>query len=204
MRRLRVASAFLLVLGNMVGGCAGAGEYVWFHQLTPETTRASNEYIIGVGDTISIRVLASGTPREEMTLHQKLRADGRLGILLIGEVEAKGKRPSALKAELEGRLKDYIVSPSVSVNIDKAPPATVLLLGEVAKPGPYPIDQDPRLVHALAMAGGLTDYASRSDIFVVRTEPKPMRIRFTYETISRNIGGAGEFPLRRGDLVEVE
>jgi polysaccharide export outer membrane protein len=59
-------------------------------------------------------------------------------------------------------------------------------------------------VHALAAAGGLTDYASRDRIFVVRSEPKPMRIRFRYEAIYRNAGGAGDFVLHRGDVVEVE
>jgi polysaccharide biosynthesis/export protein len=191
------AAAFFLGLG--VGGlhCAGPGEYVWFERLAPEGAPASPEYVIGVGDMLSIRVLG----HEEMVVHQRVRADGRVALLLIGDVEAKGKRPSALKAELEGRLKDYLVSPSVVVNVDEAAPMTVTLLGEVQKPGVYPLDEDPRLAHALAMAGGLTDYASRSGIYVVRAAE---RIRFTYEAISRNVGGAGEFPLRRGDLVEVE
>jgi polysaccharide export outer membrane protein len=180
--------------------CAGSGQYVWFQQLPPETTLANSEYVIGVGDIVSIRVLG----REEMTLRERVRADGRVSLLLIGDVEARGKRPSALKAELEGRLKDYIVSPSVVVNIDETQPTTVLLLGEVAKPGTYPLEQDPRLLHALSLGGGLTDYASRSGIFVVRSEPKPIRIRFTFDAIRRNIGGAGDFQLRRGDLVEVE
>jgi polysaccharide export outer membrane protein len=193
-------STIVLLTAIAAGGCSGSGSYVWYQPLRAETALASNEYIIAVGDTVSIRVLG----HEEMTLRQRVRADGRLALLLIGDVEAAGKRPSALKAELEGRLKDYIVSPSVAVNIDEAQPMTVLMLGEITRPGVFPLDQDPRLVHALALAGGLTDYASRDSIFVVRSEPKPERIRFKYEAISRNLGGAGDFPLRRGDVVEVE
>ncbi len=200
MRRLRVTAAACLVLVGLAAGCAGAGEYVWFQQLPAETALTSNEYVIGVGDIVSIRVLG----HEEMTLRQRVRADGRLALLLIGDVEAKGKRPSALKAELEGRLKDFIVSPSVAVNIDEASPTTILVLGEVSKPGAYPLDQDASLAHALAVAGGLTDYASRSGIFVVRGDPKATRIRFTYQAVYRNVGGAGDFQLHRGDLVEVE
>jgi polysaccharide export outer membrane protein len=168
--------------------------------MRPETALASSEYIIGIGDVVSIRVLG----HEEMTVHQRVRPDGRLALLLIGDVDVKGKRPSGLKAELEGRLKDYIVSPSVAVNIEETQPLTVLFIGEVAKPGAYPLDQDPRLAHALVLAGGLTDFASRTGIFVVRGEPKPTRIRFNYMDIYRNIGGAGDFQLRRGDMVEVE
>jgi len=181
-------------------GCGSSGQYVWFQDLTPEASAANREYLIGVGDTLNVRVLG----HEEMTVRQVVRSDGRIAMLLIGEVEAKGKRPSALKAELEGRLKDYIVSPSVAVNIDLVPPLTVVLLGEVAKPGAYPLEQDPSLAHAIALAGGLSAYANRSSIFLVRPGPKPTRIRFTYESIYRNVGGAGEFPLNRGDLIEVE
>jgi polysaccharide export outer membrane protein len=198
--RLQRAAAIGIVAGSTLAGCAGAGEYVWFQQLPPETAQLNNEYVIGVGDLLSIRVLG----REEMTVKQRVRADGRIALLLIGDVDAKGKRPNALKGELEGRLKDYIVSPSVVVNIEEALPMTILLLGEVAHPGAYPLEQDPRLAHALALAGGLTDYASRSSIFVVRSQPRPLRIRFTYDSIYRNTDGAGDFLLHRGDLVEVE
>lgn len=198
--RLAYARASILLLGMTIGACAGPGEYVWFRDLPPGTTQTNTEYIIGVGDVVSIRVLG----REEMTVKERVRSDGRLGLLLIGDVVAKGKRPSALKAELEGRLKDYIVSPSVVVNIEEVQPTDILILGEVTRPGAYPLNDDPRLAHALAVAGGLTLYASRDSIFVVRAEPGPMRIRFSYNAISRNIGRAGDFPLHRGDIVEVE
>src|SRR5258708_28619995 len=91
--------AALLCVG-IAPACAGAGEYVWFAQLPSEATLASAEYVIAVGDLVSVKVLG----HEEMTLKERARSDGRLALLLIGEVEAKGKRPSALRAELQGRL----------------------------------------------------------------------------------------------------
>jgi polysaccharide export outer membrane protein len=198
--RKHAAALSTLLSASVSAGCAGPGEYVWFQQMPSEVRRANNEYVIGVGDTLSVRVLG----REEMTVKEKVRADGRIALLLIGEVEARGKRPSALKAELEGRLKDFIVSPSVVVNVDEAQPFLVLLMGEVARPGAVLLDQDPRLAHALAMGGGLSDYASWSGIYVVRSEPRPLRIRFTFDAIRRNAGGAADFELHPGDLVEVE
>jgi polysaccharide export outer membrane protein len=198
--RLLAPVACASVLAAASSGCANTGQYVWYAQLPPQAEQQANEYVIAAGDTVSIRVLG----HDEMTLREKVRSDGRIALLLIGDVIAAGKRPSALKAELEGRLKDYIVSPSVSVNIDEVQALTVLVLGEVLKPGVIPLEQDPRLARAIALAGGLTDYASRSSIYVVRGQPKPVRIRFTYESIYRDISGAGDFPLQRGDLIEVE
>jgi polysaccharide export outer membrane protein len=193
-------AAACLVLGGVHGGCAGPGEYVWFQQLRPETSQATPEYVIGVGDVIDIRVLG----HEELALKQRVRSDGRVALLLIGDVEAKGKRPSALKAELEGRLKDYVVSPTVSVNVDESQPITVLFFGEVGHQGAVSLEHDRRLVHALALAGGLSDFASHNGIFVVRRGPNPIRVRFNYESIYRNVGNAGDFQLQRDDIVEVE
>ncbi len=197
---LRVLFSFSMAATAMAATACGHGQFVWFQDLPTTTALANGEYIIGIGDVISIRVLG----HEEMSLKQRVRSDGRLGLLLIGDVDAKGKRPSALKAELEGRLKDYIVSPSVAINVDETLPANVVVLGEVAKPGVLPLEPDPRLSRALATSGGLTDFASRNAVFVVRSEPRPVRIRFTYQAITRNVGGAGDFELHRGDIVEVE
>jgi polysaccharide export outer membrane protein len=198
-RRCGAAASSLVAVSALVG-CSGLGQYVWFEQLPPEARESRDEYLIGVGDLVNIHVLG----HDDMNVHQRVRADGRLALLLIGEVDAKGKRPSALRAELEGRLKDYIVSPSVVVNIEESRPLTVLLLGEVARPGAYPLEHDARLAHALALGGGLTEFASRDGIFVVRGDPTPVRIRFTYEAVRRNVGRAGEFQLRPGDIVEIE
>src|ERR1700722_13345924 len=86
---LGVWIAALLAIGAY--GC-GHGQYVWFQELPATTALANSEYVIGVGDVVSIRVLG----HEEMSLKQRVRSDGRLALLLVGDVEAKGKRPSAL------------------------------------------------------------------------------------------------------------
>ncbi len=198
-RRLGMGVAGFSLVG-FIAGCSGPGQYVWFDRLPQDKLMSGNEYFIDVGDMVSIKVLG----HDEMTVRDRVRPDGRLALLLIGEVIAAGKRPGALRAELEGRLKDFIVSPSVVVNIDESQPPTVLLLGEVTRPGGYPLEHDLRLAHALALGGGLTEYASRSGIYVVRDRPAPMRIRFTYDAVTRNVGRAGEFQLHAGDVVEVE
>ena len=61
-----------------------------------------------------------------------------------------------------------------------------------------------RLVDALAKSGGLNDFADDTKIFVLRQFPSFRRIRFKWEDILRNEGGAASFPLRSGDVIVVE
>jgi polysaccharide export outer membrane protein len=191
----------LLALAFASAACAGPGTFVWYSQVPPDPLGSSRELTIHPGDTVSIRVLG----HDEMTLaKEKVRSDGRIAFPLIGEVEASGKRPASLRAELEGRLKDYIVSPSVMLNVDEVQPITVVVMGEVNKPGVLTLEPTTGIAQALAASGGLTEYASRDRIFIVRQQPKHMRIRFTYETVSRDEGHAAGFPLRTGDVVVVE
>jgi polysaccharide export outer membrane protein len=181
-------------------GCSGPGTYVWYSSLPAGAANANGDYLINVGDTVEVRVLG----HEDVSVKEKVRVDGRIAIPLIGEVEARAKRPSALRAELEGRLKDYIVSPSITINVVEVQLMTILLLGEVLHPGVFQVERNVPLAHALALGGGLTEYASRDSIFLVRQQPTPVRVRFTYQAVMRDERQAGEFPLQPGDLVEVE
>ena len=198
--RMPALIAMLSLSSLALTACAGPGEYVWFNEVPRDTAPPSNDYVINVGDLISIRALS----HDEMTTRVKVRTDGRIAIPILGEIEARGKRPGALRAELEARLKDYLVTPSVTVNVEEAQPITITVLGEVLRPGTYNIDPTYGVAAALALGGGVTEYASRDSIYVVRSMPKHQRIRFTYEAVSRGQNGAGAFPLRAGDVVVVE
>lgn len=179
-------------------GCASQGKYVWVDAVPPDPPTA-REYVIQNGDLLEIRVLT----QDAMTTKARVRSDGRIAMPLLGDVEVRGKRPSALRAELEARLKDYLVAPSVTVSVEEARPVTVSVLGEVGHPGVVTVDWNGTVAEALAAAGGLTDYASRDGIYVVRANP-PMRVRFTYRAITRGEGRAPTFALHAGDVVVVE
>jgi polysaccharide export outer membrane protein len=201
MGRLRPILFFVfacLALALPLGGCAEAGSYVWFSDLPPEAR--SNEYLVGVGDLVTIRVLG----HEEMTTRARVRGDGRLAVPMIGEVEAQGKRPEAIRTEIEARLKAYLVMPSVTFIVDETPPGSIAVLGEVMRPGVFPLDPNMRIAQAIALGGGINEFASRDRIFVVRTAPKAERIRFTYKALTRDEANAAAFPLRSGDIVVVE
>ena len=192
---------FALPVLVSITGCASAGTFVWYQDVDKsEWGTDLTEYVIGVGDTINIRVYE----QEGLSSILKIRRDGRVALPLAGEFSAAGKHPSQLAREIEAHLKEFIVSPRVTVNIEISQPVTVTAIGEIAKTGPLTLEPPARLIEAIAEAGGPNDYANKSRIFVLRQFPKFQRIRFTYDAIVHNEAGAAGFQLRTGDVIVFE
>lgn len=196
--RIAVAAAWA-GLACAAAGCAGPGSYVWFTDV-PRDQRAG-DYRVAAGDVLVVRVVG----HEEMTTRARVRSDGGIAIPFVRDsIIARGKTPDGLSREIEGDLAKFFNTPSVSVNVEETLAANVAVLGEVAHPGVYPLGARLALSQALALGGGVTEFASRDRIFIVRAEPSRQRIRFTYEAVTRDEGGAGEFLLQPGDVVVVE
>lgn len=200
--RLRSSLAAVALGLWFATACGASGPFVWYHDLPrTEWDSSPGEYVIGVGDGLTVTVYA----QEAMSTHGKIRSDGRIAVPLIGEVVAAGKHPSALAREIEGRVGQFIQQPHVTVNVDDVQPVVVSFLGEVSKVGSLTLERSSvTLLQGLAQAGGPTDFANRSRIFVLRKTPEFRRIRFTYDDLVENRGGAALFPLRTGDVVVVE
>ncbi|HEY1958241.1 MAG TPA: polysaccharide biosynthesis/export family protein [Polyangiaceae bacterium] len=189
-----------LVLLLAVASCGTTGSFVWVQDL-PAASEVSGEYLIHTGDIVNVRVVS----QDGLATRARVRPDGRIALPLLGEVEVRGKRPSALRSELEARLKPFFVAPSVTVNIDEFAPRQVTVIGEVTHPGVFPIEmRGAGVAQALADAGGFTDYADRSRIFVLRSGERAERIRFTYDAITRGDSAAARFVLQSGDVIVVE
>lgn len=181
--------------------CGGQGSYVWYKELPAgEWYVKPARYVIAVGDSVQIRVY----DQENLSFRGKIRADGLIDLPLVGEVAAAGKQPAALARELEGRLRAFIVNPHVTVNVEDTQPTLVSVLGEVNARGTLSLAPPANLSQALAQAGGLTEFAAEDSIFVMRQAPVFRRIRFSYEAVKHNYGGAAAFPLKSGDLIVVE
>jgi len=198
---LRNVHVLLLGLAMSVSACSGGGSYVWVDDLHAPPAPPPSEYVIAAGDVLDIRVLG----HEELSDPKvRVRDDGRVAMPILGELNARGVKPSALRSELEARLKDYVKEPSVTVNVDEMHRPAISILGEISHPGTYPVEPGEGLAQVLAGAGGVTEFANRSRIFVVRTGPSPLRVRFTYDSLIHGDAAAAAFVLRAGDVVVVE
>ncbi len=190
----------LVLLG--LAACSSPGQFVWVAQLPAQYTARPSEkdYRIRDGDMLNVKVFN----QEAMSTRERVRSDGRVALPALGDVDVRGKRPADLKQQLEEKLKGYVNAPSVTVSIEEFQPIQVSVLGEVTHPGSFALDPRATVAQVLASAGGLTDYASRDGIYVVRAGPPPLRVRFTYEDLSRGIPPSQAFVLQDGDLVVVE
>ena len=192
---------FALGIVSVVSGCAsGTGGAIPVEQYKEETAAPDTEYVIGIGDTLSVQVF----DQAQMSGKMRVRTDGRITLPFVNDVQAEGKTPLKLAAELEAGLKSVILNPRVTVVVDESRPLTISVLGEVAKPGTQTFERGGGLAQALAAAGGLTNFAHKDRIFVQRAAPKPVRIHFTYEALTRGVGPAALFRLKPGDVVIVE
>jgi polysaccharide export outer membrane protein len=191
-----VRSLILAVALTALTGC-GAGRYVWAEEL--REPRAPDEYVIASGDLVGVRIFN----QETMTTRARVRGDGKITVPLLGDVEVRGRTPAAAAADVALRYREYLSSPRVTVTVEEAQPASVSVLGEVARPGIFALEPPAGVLQALAAAGGLTEYAGKSSIYVVRRAPA-QRIRFSLDSLVQAGTRSATFRLRAGDAVIVE
>lgn len=124
---------------------------------------APNAYAIGIGDVLEISVWKN----PELSVTTPVRPDGRISVPLLGDVQAAGMTPLALRQTLTDGYKEYVTAPGVSVVIKEIHSRKVFVTGEVATPGAYDLQPRTKLMQVIALAGGLTPYA-RGRVVVLR------------------------------------
>lgn len=193
--RLPAALFATLLLSS---ACAHRHDFTWVDELAPAPAKAP-EILIGVGDALNVRVFN----QDQLSSRARVRDDGKITLPLIHEVDAAGLTPQALAAAVQARFRELVKNAVVTVSIEERKPSTVLVTGEVAKPGIYVIDGETGVLRALLSAGGLGPDASDDQIFVIR-RGVPSRIRFKYESLLEPSGKAVTFKLEGDDVVVVE
>lgn len=180
--------------------CANLGPFVSVEDYPQPPPPEDKGYVIARGDLLQVRVFN----QEGMSAKVRVRSDGRVSLPFLNDVEAAGYTPSVLAEQLQVRLKEYINVPVVTISLEELRPIPVSVLGEVVRPGLYQLELGSGVLQALAVAGGLTEFAHRDRIFVLRQTPAPARIRFTFEALVHAQGKAASFRLQVGDSLVVE
>ena len=167
----------------------------------PTARTASADYLIGAGDTLQISVWKEV---EVSVPSVVVRPDGKITMPLIKEVEVAGLSPRQAEAVITEGLGKFITDPNVTVVVASAPSKKIYLVGAVKKEAPIPYTYGMTVLQALSEAGGLTDYAKRKKIYILRTENgREYRLDFNYEEVVRGQNMGQNFLLLPGDTVVV-
>jgi polysaccharide export outer membrane protein len=166
----------------------------------PEPSRDEAGYRIGPEDLLQVSVWNN----EAMSRTAPVRPDGKISLPLLNDVQAAGLTPMELRDDLMRRLVDYMPHPEVSVIVTDVRSFKVAVIGQGPKPDRYELKSSATVMDVLAMAGGFTEFASRSRIVVIRSDGgKTTRIPFDYEKVRAGDTRQLNFRLRPGDIVLV-
>jgi polysaccharide biosynthesis/export protein len=162
---------------------------------------SSDDYLIGAGDTLQISVWKEA---EVSVPSVVVRSDGRITVPLIKEVGVAGMTPMQAEKVITEALVKFLPDANVTVVVAAMNSKKVYVIGAVKKEGPLPYNYGMTVMQALSEAGGLTDYARRKKIYILRSETgREYRLDFNYEEVVRGERMEQNVVLLSGDTVVI-
>ena len=167
---------------------------------SPPASAAGPDYIIGIDDVLAINVWHEA----EMSRTVPVRPDGKISLPLLGEFEANGRTPRQLQEALSKQLSTLINNPEVTVIVEKINSLKFNIVGEVGRPGSYPLSKPMTVLDAVAVAGGLKDFARPKKMYVLRRNRDGATVRMPFNYKKAIQGSSTEnFELEERDTVVV-
>jgi len=163
------------------------------------------EYVVGEGDLLRINVWKEPEISQSVTV----RPDGNISLPLINEFRAAGLSPREIQELVTYKLKSVLTNPQVTVTVAEVRSKMVYVTGEVGKPGAYSIVAPMNVLQLIARAGGLTQFANRKEIYILRpgsqenTASKETRLKFNYKEVVKGHNSEQNVVLQSGDTVVV-
>jgi polysaccharide biosynthesis/export protein len=166
--------------------------------------QAVTTYHIGVDDQLQISVWHN----PDLSVSVPVRPDGKITVPLIGDVEAGGKTPEEVAAEVKDKLQAYVRDPQVAVILTELRSheylSRVRVTGAVRTPVSLPFRQGMTVMDAVLAAGGTTEFASADQTELYRKDGSDTK---SYAVRLGKILQQGElatnYPVQPGDVITV-
>ncbi len=162
----------------------------------------TDAYTIGAEDVLEITVWRN----TDLSKTVQVRPDGKFSLPVIRDVVAVGKTPSQLADEITRKLKEYVQNPVVAISVREVNSYNIFVLGEVVRPGKYPLKSKTTLLQGVTIAGGFTPVAARNQIVIFRfgeNGSTMQTVTSSYDDIVLRGGITGNLELRAGDTIVV-
>jgi len=157
----------------------------------------SKTYVIGAEDMIFVKVWRDNDVSGQFLV----RPDGRISVPLIGDVTATDRTPEQLEKDISERLAKFIRDPQVNVGIISVGSKKYFILGEVNRPGAFPLVVPTNVLEALVNAGGFKDFANQAKILILRGDKV---LTFNYKQVTRGKKPEQNILLEPGDKIIVK
>jgi polysaccharide biosynthesis/export protein len=160
-----------------------------------------NDYQIGAGDVLHIGVFHEPDATVQSVV---VRTDGKISMPLIKEVAVLGLTPSQLEKQITEQLSQFLTAPDVTVIVTSINSKKVYVIGAVRHEGPMPYTYPMNVLQALIDSGGLSDFAKRKKIYVLRTQNgRSVKLPFDYDAALKGEHPELNVPLMPGDTIVV-
>jgi len=168
-------------------------------QAAPAAT-TDTSYRIGPQDVLRIDVWKEA----EISRSVPVRPDGKISLPLLNDVQAAGLTAMELANVITEGLKKFINSPQVTVSVSEINSRRIYVNGEVTRPGAFPLLPNMTALQALTSAGGFTQFAKLTKIYILRTEDgKQVKHPFNYKEVVKGNRPEDNILLQPGDTIVV-
>jgi polysaccharide biosynthesis/export protein len=202
-----VVSVFVRVLWCALAlglvACAGqpSGDAALASAQSQAVAAGTQDYLIGPQDLLKIEVFGI----EALNRSVRVNSTGRIGLPLIGMVQAGGLTSEQLAADIAARLtQNYLQDPQVIIFIEEYTSQRVTVVGAVKKPGVYPVKGRTTLLQVVAGAEGPTSVANIGSVKVLRPQPDGTRKVMSFDLKAIRDGRIRDPEIRGEDVVQVD
>jgi polysaccharide export outer membrane protein len=193
----------VILAAALASAGVACGPKVYDFPYAQEPDPRNLEYVIGVADELTVSIWRQG----DLSSSVVVRPDGTITLTLMGDLKAAGLTPTALKHEVEKKLKAYVTDEGAAVTIivNAVNSYRVTVSGKVSRPGVITSQEYLTVADAIAAAGGPTRFASAEDVVIIRRDPNGTvrRIPINYEELSAGRMLEQNLVLMRDDQVYV-
>lgn len=173
-----------------------------------DRTSLTAEYLVAPGDVLQVFVWKEA----ELSREVRVRPDGYLTVPLVGDLFAVGKTLRGLGGELAQQLAKFVTEPVVTVTLKESIALRFFVVGQVGRPGEFPLLGRTTVMQALAIAGGFQEYAKTDEVKILRQELtvaggrariQEVAIPVNYKVLAEGRALQGDVVLKPGDVIVV-
>jgi polysaccharide export outer membrane protein len=169
----------------------------------PAAVFAQSRETLGEGDSIRITVFQN----PDLTTETRISERGTITFPLIGEVAIAGLTPAGAQVQIAKQLigGKFVLKPQVSLNVIRVRSRQVSVLGQVSRPGRYPLDDtSSSLTDILALAGGVSPTGDDNVTVMVKRNGKTAKLEINVPTMYRTGDLSRNLELENGDTIFVQ